>query len=91
MIDENGAPVTEAEVISKPTLVYFGYTYCPDICPTDNARNAEAIDLLAAAGHDVEMALITVDPVVVILRSLRRWRGPGAARLCAWCSRRSCR
>ena len=62
LIDKNGAAVTEAEVISKPTLVYFGYTYCPDICPTDNARNAEAIDLLAAAGHDVEMALITVDP-----------------------------
>ena len=62
LIDETGAPVTEAEIISKPTLIYFGYTFCPDICPTDNARNAEAIDLLAAAGHDVGMALVTVDP-----------------------------
>ena len=62
LVDETGAAVTEAEVIAKPTLIYFGYTYCPDICPTDNARNAEAIDLLAAQGHDVEMALITVDP-----------------------------
>ncbi|MCB1329857.1 MAG: SCO family protein, partial [Maritimibacter sp.] len=56
LIDENGAQVTEAEVISKPTLVYFGYTFCPDICPTDNARNAEAIDLLSQQGHDVGMA-----------------------------------
>jgi protein SCO1/2 len=62
LVDETGAAVTEAEIISKPTLVYFGYTYCPDICPTDNARNAEAIDLLAAAGHDVGMAMISVDP-----------------------------
>jgi len=62
LIDENGAEVTQADLIRKPTLVYFGYTFCPDICPTDNARNAEAIDLLAAAGHDVEMALISVDP-----------------------------
>lgn len=62
LIDENGQAVTEAEVISKPTLVYFGYTYCPDICPTDNARNAEAIDLLAAEGYDVGMALISIDP-----------------------------
>ena len=62
LIDENGEAVTEAEIISKPTLVYFGYTYCPDICPTDNARNAEAIDLLAAAGYDVGMAMVSVDP-----------------------------
>ena len=62
LLDENGVAVTEREVISKPTLVYFGYTFCPDICPTDNARTAEAIDLLAAQGHDVGMALITVDP-----------------------------
>ena len=62
LIDENGDAVTEAQVISKPTLVYFGYTFCPDICPTDNARNAEAIDLLAGEGYDVGMALISVDP-----------------------------
>ncbi|PIE08306.1 MAG: SCO family protein [Rhodobacterales bacterium] len=62
LIDENGKAVTEADVITKPTLVYFGYTYCPDVCPADNARTAEAIDLLAAQGHDVEMAMISVDP-----------------------------
>ncbi len=62
LIDENGEAVSEAEIIAKPTLVYFGYTFCPDICPTDNARNAEAIDLLAADGRDVGMALVSVDP-----------------------------
>lgn len=62
LIDEQGEPVTEREVISKPTLVYFGYTFCPDVCPTDNARTAEAIDLLTAAGRDVGMAFISIDP-----------------------------
>ena len=62
LIDENGKPATEADVISKPTLVYFGYTYCPDICPTDNARNAEALDILGEQGYDVQMAFISVDP-----------------------------
>ena len=62
LVDENGQAVTEADILTKPTLVYFGYTYCPDICPTDNARNAEAIDLLSQQGHDVGMALISVDP-----------------------------
>lgn len=62
LIDENGQAVTEADILTKPTLVYFGYTYCPDICPTDNARNAEAIDLLAAEGYDAQMVMISVDP-----------------------------
>ncbi len=62
LVTPDGTTVTERDVFTEPSLVYFGYTYCPDICPTDNARNAEAIDLLAAQDHDVEMALITVDP-----------------------------
>ncbi|HBN31286.1 MAG TPA: SCO family protein, partial [Rhodobacteraceae bacterium] len=41
---------------------YFGYTYCPDVCPADNARNAEAIDLLTAKGLDVVPVFISVDP-----------------------------
>ena len=41
------------QVISRPTLVYFGYTFCPDVCPLDLARNARATDLLAERGIDV--------------------------------------
>ena len=42
--------------------LYFGYTYCPDICPLDNARNAEAVDILEERGYDVQPAFITIDP-----------------------------
>jgi len=62
LIDENGKPVTDAEMFTKPTLLYFGYTFCPDVCPLDNARNAEALDLLLEQGYDAQMAFISIDP-----------------------------
>lgn len=62
LMDENGKTVTDKDVITKPTLLYFGYTFCPDVCPLDNARNAEALDLLQARGYDAQMAFITIDP-----------------------------
>lgn len=62
LTDENGATVTDADVLVKPSLVYFGYTFCPDVCPMDNARNADAVDLLDAAGVDVTPVFISIDP-----------------------------
>lgn len=62
LTDENGQTVTDAAIITKPTLVYFGYTFCPDVCPLDAARNADAIDILDAAGYDVTPVFITIDP-----------------------------
>ncbi|NNF24184.1 MAG: SCO family protein [Rhodobacteraceae bacterium] len=62
LVSEDGATVTEADILAGPALVYFGYTFCPDICPIDSARNAEAVDLLAERGHVVTPVLITVDP-----------------------------
>ncbi len=62
LTDETGARVTDADVIDRPTLVYFGYTFCPDVCPLDVVRNAEAVDLLAEIGHQVRPVFITVDP-----------------------------
>jgi protein SCO1/2 len=62
LVDESGATVTDAQVIAKPALVYFGYANCPDVCPLDNARNVEAVDLLKAAGLDVTPVFISVDP-----------------------------
>lgn len=62
LVDENGRPVTEADILTKPTLLYFGYTFCPDVCPIDNARNAEALEILLSKGYDVQMVFISVDP-----------------------------
>lgn len=62
LVSETGTTVTEADVITGPTLVYFGYTFCPDVCPFDVARNADAADILEARGEKVGLVFITIDP-----------------------------
>ena len=62
LTDESGARVTSAEVFREPSLLYFGYTFCPDVCPLDSARNAEAVDLLAEKGVSATPVFISVDP-----------------------------
>ncbi|SHH59461.1 SCO family protein [Marivita hallyeonensis] len=62
LVNSSGETVTDADVITKPSLIYFGYTFCPDVCPLDTVRNAEAVDLLREMGHDVTPIFITVDP-----------------------------
>lgn len=62
LVSETGETVTESDVITGPTLVYFGYTFCPDVCPFDAVRNADAVDLLAERGLDVGSVFVSVDP-----------------------------
>ena len=62
LIDQNGDRVTDTDVITEPSLVYFGYTFCPDVCPFDVTRNVEAVDLLAEKGISATPIFITVDP-----------------------------
>ena len=62
LVDETGKTVTDKEVFIKPSLVYFGYTFCPDICPADTARNAEAVDAAKELGYDVQPVFISIDP-----------------------------
>ena len=62
LVDENGNTVTDRDVITAPTIVYFGYTFCPDICPTDTARNAFAIEELEDRGIIANGLFISFDP-----------------------------
>jgi protein SCO1/2 len=62
LTDQDGNTVTQADVIAGPALLYFGYTFCPDVCPLDNARNAEVADILEERGIDVTPVFISVDP-----------------------------
>ena len=62
LISETGETVTEADVIDKPTLLYFGYTFCPDVCPVDAVVMAQVGANLKDRGHDVNTVFITVDP-----------------------------
>jgi len=62
LINAAGETVTETDVITKPSLIYFGYTFCPDVCPLDVARNAEAVDILDEQGLDIQPVFISIDP-----------------------------
>lgn len=62
LTDENGARVTDAQVFDRPSIFYMGYTYCPDVCPMDAARNAGAADILSERGMSVKPVFMSVDP-----------------------------
>jgi protein SCO1 len=62
LVNTAGQTVTDKDVLTKPALIYFGYTFCPDVCPFDMARTVEAVDLLAARGIDVTPVFISIDP-----------------------------
>jgi protein SCO1/2 len=62
LIDQDGRRRTDADFRGKLLLIYFGYTYCTDICPTDLQTISTAIDRLGPAGESVQPLFITVDP-----------------------------
>jgi protein SCO1/2 len=62
LMNVEGETVSETDVITKPSLIYFGYTFCPDVCPLDVARNAEAVDILKEQGYELQPVFISIDP-----------------------------
>ena len=62
LIDQNGKPVSDADLKGKWQLVFFGYTHCPDTCPTALNEISLALDQLGEKRQDVEVVFITVDP-----------------------------
>jgi protein SCO1/2 len=66
LVDQNGDTVTEADFAGQYTLVYFGFTYCPDICPTALWEMTQALDMLAEEAPEkaerVTPVFITIDP-----------------------------
>ena len=62
LIDQRGVRRTDADFRDKLMLVYFGFTYCPDICPTDLQNIGLALDRLGPAGEAVQPLFVTLDP-----------------------------
>ncbi|WP_420966778.1 SCO family protein [Bradyrhizobium sp. B120] len=62
LTDQAGHARTDADFRGKLMLVYFGFTYCPDVCPTDLQAIALALDKLGPDGDQVQPIFITVDP-----------------------------
>ncbi|HME25252.1 MAG TPA: SCO family protein [Acetobacteraceae bacterium] len=60
--DGDGKPVSDRDFRGKYMLVYFGYTFCPDACPTTLNAVADALDRLGAKADQIQAIFITVDP-----------------------------
>jgi protein SCO1/2 len=62
LTDHRGAPVTERDYSGKFLLVSFGYTFCPDVCPTTLFGVSQVLDLLGEDAGQVQALFVTVDP-----------------------------
>ncbi len=62
LVDHDGRQRTDRDFSGKFLLIYFGYTYCPSICPTNLAHMADALKRLGPAGKRVQPVFITIDP-----------------------------
>ena len=60
--DHDGQPRTLADFRGKAVVVFFGYTSCPDICPTTLARFAEVMKALGPRAASVQVLFVTLDP-----------------------------
>ncbi|PXX79416.1 SCO family protein [Rivihabitans pingtungensis] len=62
LTDHNGQPRKLSEFRGKPVAVYFGYTHCPDVCPTTLAELAQSMRELGPQADQVQVLFITIDP-----------------------------
>lgn len=60
--DVDGRTVTDQDLLGKPTLIYFGFTYCPEICPTTLTDIGEWLRRLGPAANELNIVFISVDP-----------------------------
>jgi protein SCO1 len=62
LTDQDGKPRTLADFRGKVVVVFFGYTHCPDVCPTTLAELAEVMKSLGSDADRVQVLFVTVDP-----------------------------
>jgi protein SCO1/2 len=62
LVDQNGKPITDQDIKGRPALVFFGYTHCPDVCPTTLFDVSEVMRALGPDAGRTAALFITVDP-----------------------------
>jgi len=73
LIDHAGQPRTLADYAGKVVVVFFGFTQCPDVCPTSLAELAQTMQALGEAAQDVQVLMVTVDPERDTTEALRQY------------------
>ena len=80
LVDQNGRAVDQALLEGKWTLVFFGFTYCPEYCPTTLASLAATQSRLGDRAKDLQIVFISVDPERDTPQALRTICHPTASR-----------
>lgn len=62
LLGPDGRTVTERDFLGAPHLVFFGFTHCPDVCPTKLFEMSEVFRAMGEKGRDIKALFITVDP-----------------------------
>ena len=62
LVDSNGDEFTDKDIIGKPTVLFFGFTHCPDVCPTTLAEIQNWINQLGEKADNLNYLFVTVDP-----------------------------
>lgn len=62
LVDQNGRTITERDLLGKPSLVFFGFTYCPEVCPTTLTHMTKWLKELGPDGDKLNAFYVTVDP-----------------------------
>src|SRR5437667_5175930 len=62
LTDQTGQTVTEKDLVGHPTLVFFGFTHCPDVCPTELFEISEILRVMGGDADRVNAYFISVDP-----------------------------
>jgi protein SCO1/2 len=62
LTDQTGQTITEKDMVGRPTIVFFGYTHCPDVCPTSLFEISEVLRAMGPDADRVNAYFITVDP-----------------------------
>ncbi|HEY8384396.1 MAG TPA: SCO family protein [Microvirga sp.] len=62
LVNQDGRPVTEKDFAGQPYLVFFGFTHCPDVCPTTLFQISEVLKAAGPKGQGLKALFITVDP-----------------------------
>ncbi|NQU56994.1 MAG: SCO family protein [Rhodospirillales bacterium] len=62
LVDHHGKTVTDRNFLGKYVLMFFGYTYCPDVCPTTMQVIGDALDALGEKGQNIQPVFVSVDP-----------------------------
>lgn len=73
LVDQTGKPVDESILKGKWSVVFFGFTYCPDVCPGTLQALTAAHDQMGGKGDDVRIVFISVDPERDTPAKVRAW------------------